>query len=121
MLNESLVHQKYEQSLKVTSHYIIAKRQHTIIDANITYNITDTPYLSTLLWGGAYRLSDVVTCDEGSRSAKLLNPTTSKNSNKVARTSVGLIFLSDWISFHSLATKYVLQMLTGLTTPPDPV
>ena len=29
------------------------------------------------------------------------------------RRRVWLILVTDWISFHSLATKYVLQILTG--------
>lgn len=48
---------------------------------------------------------------------------TSRKKRTVSIWKSGLIFLTVWISFHSLATKYVLQMLTGtvaLRTPPSP-
>lgn len=48
---------------------------------------------------------------------------TSKKKRTVSTWKSGLIFRTVWISFHSLATKYVLHMLTGtvaLRTPPSP-
>ena len=46
---------------------------------------------------------------------------TLRSSSVRKRRRVGLVFLRHCISFHSLATKYVRQMLTGDVTGVDTV
>ena len=59
----------------------------------------------TLVW---------MTCDSPPANiAWLFLYYTCPKSNTRQSSRVWLIFVMDWISFHSLATKYVLQILTG--------
>ena len=62
------------------------------------------------LWRGGLglRLSASVCCEE--------EGLTLRNSRVRMRRRVGFAFLRDCISFHSFATKYVRQMLTGDVT-----
>ena len=61
--------------------------------------------------------ANAIMCISGGVGGAILGrgevPLTLRNSSVRRRSRAGFIFLWDWISFHSLAAKYVRQMLTG--------